>query len=49
MAVRISLAAFPFGGDPMVSWVLVPIALVAGALFGVVLVALVSAERNDDQ
>ena len=49
MAVRISLAAFPFGGDQMVSWVLVPIALVGGVIFGIVLVALVSAEQNDDR
>ena len=49
MAVRISLAAFPFGGDQMVSWVLVPIALVIGVAFGVMLVALVSAGSNDDQ
>ena len=33
----------------MVSWVLIPIALVIGVAFGVMLVALVSAGSNDDQ
>ena len=33
----------------MVSWVLVPIALLAGVIFGVVLMVLVSAGDNDDQ
>lgn len=33
----------------MVSWVLIPIALLAGVIFGIILVLLVSAGEDDDQ
>lgn len=41
------LAAFPVGGGPVVSWVLVPIALVGGVVFGIVLTALMAAGEDD--
>jgi uncharacterized membrane-anchored protein YhcB (DUF1043 family) len=33
----------------MVSWVLIPIALLAGVIFGIILILLVSTGEDDDQ
>lgn len=43
-----SLWRLNFGGDFMVPWWAVPLALVAGILIGFVIIALLSANEDDD-